>query len=247
MGGRHYSPKVIGAAISSFYAGDSLRQIVEEMKKRNVKGNASLSPDTVGRWVIDYTTDALQLTADLKFSGWHYCFLFSVASPIRNGRQWRAIFACSLLSRYILACDVAEKWNEEVVADFVRPLTQVLDLTERPSVFVVGTNSIYARVLDRLGLSPYLSDVSARADPEDCGVLDWSEGEIMRQIKRAFRMRNRERAALHLRGWTLSHNFANGEWIQRQNLYLEEYPTLQIPRVHIPGWTEVVRRSARNE
>ena len=256
VGGGHYSPEVIGAAISSFYTGYSLRQFVEEMKKRDMKGIASLSPDTVGRWVVDHTQYALRLTAGLKFGGSHFCNFFSVASPIRNGHQWWAIFAYSLSCRYILACHATAECNEKVVADFMRSLTRVLDMTERPSFFVVGKDSIYADVLDGLGLSPNLLPMGGSTHPEDWGVLDWQEGNMMQQTQRAFRMKSPERAALHPKGWALSYNSANDEAVERHNMSLKklrhhmkprDLEILRIPRVQIPTWTDVVRISARNE
>ena len=247
MGGRHYHPEIIGAAISSFYAGYSLRQIVEEMKKRNMKGNAPLSPDTVGRWVVDYTEYALRLTADVKFGGSHLCDLFSVASPIRNGRQWWALFARSLVSSYILACCVTTNWNEKVVADFVRSLPRVLDLTEYPTFFFARTNSIYDKALHRLGLSQ--SNLAEFGDRYHEGSSPQSRVEeyIMQQVKRAFRMKSPERAELHLQGWALSYNQLNSEHLERLNTRLENLNEPKYHTVQIPTWADLVKISARNE
>ena len=245
MGGCHYPPEDIGAAISRFYAGASLRQIVEEMGEGNMEGNSPpISPDTIGRWVIDYTAYALHLTADLKFSGLRSCYLFSVTSPIRHGRQWWALFACCPMSWYILACHVTTEWNERVAANFVRYVAKSLDLTEFPPVVITGTNRIYESAMHRLGLSLFHFPVPGDADSEEVSVPGGPDGNMMREIQRAFRMKSPERAALHLKGWALSYNHLNGERVQRQNMLLE---TPIISTVHIPSWTDVVRRSARNQ
>ena len=247
MGGRHSHPELIGAAISSFYAGSSLRQIVEGMKERNMEGTAPLSPDTVGRWVVDHTEYALRLTTDVKFGGSHLCNLFSVASPMRNERQWWALFARSVVSQYILACHVTTNWNEKVVADFVWSLPRVLDLTKDPTFFAVRTNSIYASALDRLSLSPYNFPEIGSLFHDESSPQSEVEEYIMRQVKRAFRMKSPERAELHLRGWALSYNQLNSEHLERLNTRLENLNEPKYHTVQIPTWADVVRIRARNE
>ena len=220
------------------------------MRNGSGEGNAPLSPDTVSRWVIDYTECALQLTADLKFGGWGSSYLFNAASPIRNGHQWWAQLACCIASNYILACHVSTKWNEEVVATFVSSVTRVLGSTESPPFFHTGPSRIYRHALQGLGLSPFHFASPGLADSDGTSTTDRPKGDMMREIQRAFRMRSLERAELHLKGWALSYNHQNGQHVQKLNMLLKalEEPTVPttVPRIDIPSWTEVVRRSALN-
>ena len=232
--GHHFPPEVTGEAVGQFYHGMSLAQVVEKMSER--AGDAPLSRETVRRWVIMHTREALRRMDGVKAATSGYWVAVDIVECRRDRSEVWAWFIFDAITMFALACHLSGGRNKEEAAVVLRmagdaALRAPLAVQWRiPSPYAAAVREIFPETEDMN--MPTIEGPGGELLP---GVIE----EALRvEVKRTLRMGNLDRGLLHLRGWLLSINFMEGY----QVLPGKEPPCTGVGlRSYLTNWQSVAK------
>ena len=124
IGGRNYSPELIGAAIESFYSGLSYRQVAEAMVE--MCDISRPSKGSIHRWVEEYTSYALRSVAGRKAHTGDSWTALKIQVTARSEKCWNWTVVDDR-TLYILDSVLIEGRNTLSVASVLRRATKGSD------------------------------------------------------------------------------------------------------------------------
>ena len=234
--GHHFPPEVIGEAVAHFYQGMSLTQVVEEMSDR--VGDAPLSRETVRRWVIIYTREALRRLDGVTAETGGIWLAVDIVESKRDGSEVCAWFVFDAFNMFALACHLSGERNEEEAATVLRMAGGAAFSLKAPVLVVWKAPSPYDDAVRKMFPKAFDQSERINGSPGNDAVPEAVEKALRVEVRRALRMKGLDRGLLHLRGWLLSINFMEGD----QVLQGGEPPCTMVGlRSYVTNWQSVAK------
>lgn len=231
--GRRFQSLEIGNAVREYYLGKSASQVAASMKK--TRFGSQVSRETVNRWVVEYTGAALNFVKSVPVPTARQWLAMDVGTSVINGGECRAWFVVDSRSSYILACHLSGKWNAEGAAQVLKMAGQVAG--DAPESVTFEADSPYEEAAGQIFPEADLQAYNDGNAPVSVVVPKGLAEALIAQAKRVRRMKDRERALLHLKGWAVCYNFMGGH-----ESIVERAPWRDLaPASYVPSWHYVVR------
>ena len=234
--GHHFPPEVTGEAVGQFYHGMSLAQVVEKMSER--AGDAPLSRETVRRWVIMHTREALRRMDGVKAATSGYWVAVDIVECRRDRSEVWAWFIFDAITMFALACHLSGGRNKEEAAVVLRMAVGAAFSLKAPVLVVWKAPSPYDDAVRKMFPKAFDQSEPINGSPGNDAVPEAVEKALRVEVRRALRMKGLDRGLLHLRGWLLSINFMEGY----QVLPGKEPPCTGVGlRSYLTNWQSVAK------
>ena len=251
VGGRHYPPEQIGAAIQTVYTGLSFGKAAARVQEMWSIQDTEISPQTVRHWVLRYIDAAMASLRETKVPS---CGRWSLWG-IKGGYFQSAWFMVHTDAGYVLSCQIQPVRNEGSPRAVVLKALASSDCLP-VSVAHCGFLTIRGRPAgvgsERLALDLIREELSEATGIQLQEAIDTGRGgtgpmveelvaascRVMRKIDRTL-------------NWGSVHIYTNG-WVIRRNLFtysegLGRRTPAQTAGVTAPfaSWADVVRMEAQ--
>ena len=254
LDGRHFPPSQIGVALEHYYSGESFRAAARSLEAKYIARGLHISPQTVRRWVKEYTDAAIEVLQGHRVSAgtkWVLCRL-----PCSSGTRvcWMVVDEGS---GFILGSHMASDGRavhataaiEEALSAAVRPVTEMsyAECSLRGRVLRLVPLSTPSSIIPEI-----VGDLTSSGTPvagiraSDSESFNFSFADFLSSwhgISKTFnRIRDLDQLEQFVKGWAITRNY-----LKHQEKLGGRTPGQAVDAVPaFPGWTDLVIQHSRN-
>ena len=254
LDGRHFPPSQIGAALDYYYSGNSFRAAARSLEAKYIARRLHISPQTVRRWVQEYTDAAIGVLQGHRVSAgtkWVLCRM-----PCSSGTRvcWLVV---DQASGFILGSHVGADGRavhataaiEEALASAISPVTEMsyAECALRGRVLrLVPRSTPSSAVLQIVGDLTSSGTPVAGIRASDCESLSFAFDDFLSSwhgISKTFnRHKDPDQLEQCVKGWAITRNY-----LRREQKLGGRTPGQAVdPVPAFAGWTELVTQHSRN-